>query len=106
MKSPMPGQIGIVLAGVMLSACSGFSHRTPIETLHYQCGTMPLTVTVQQQPSQVNFLLDGERLQLPEVASASGTQYSNGRYTFWRKGEQAFVQRGQHVIVDDCIVQR
>ena len=105
MKSSVPGQIGIVVASILLTACSGFGPKTSVETLHYQCGTLPLTVTVNHRPAEVKFLLDGERLQLPEVVSASGSKYSNGRYTFWSKGEQAFVQRGDHVIVDDCVRQ-
>ncbi|MCG8707985.1 MliC family protein [Brenneria sp. 4F2] len=90
---------------ILLSGCSYFGHQQSVETLSYQCGTMPLTVTMQQggkSPSQVSFLLDGDRHTLPEVVSASGMKYSDGAYTFWGKGNHAFVQRGERVIVDDC----
>lgn len=102
MKSVLTG--GALL---LLSGCSYFGHQPTDETLHYQCGTMPLTVTLQNDssPPQVRFLLDGERQRLPRVISASGARYSDGAYTFWMKGERAFVQRGERVIVDDCLRQ-
>lgn len=80
---------------MVLSGCSGFNRQTPVKTLDYQCGTLPLTVTLKQdiQPEEVHFLLDGERLQLPQVVSASGTKYSNSWYTFWREGDRALTQR-------------
>ncbi|MEH2921447.1 MliC family protein [Samsonia erythrinae] len=90
---------------ILLSGCSYFGHQQTVETRHYQCGTMPLTVTLQQggkAPSQVSFLLDGERLILPQTVSASGVKYSNETYVFWSKGDRAFIQRGERVIVDDC----
>lgn len=99
-----------LLAGaalLLLSGCSYFSHQQPVKILSYQCGTMPLTVTMQQDgksSSQVSFLLDGDRHVLPQVVSASGTKYSDGTYSFWSKGNHAFVQRGERVIVDDCLL--
>nr|WP_113869093.1 MliC family protein [Brenneria salicis]NMN91874.1 membrane-bound inhibitor of C-type lysozyme [Brenneria salicis ATCC 15712 = DSM 30166]RBP58335.1 membrane-bound inhibitor of C-type lysozyme [Brenneria salicis ATCC 15712 = DSM 30166]RLM29339.1 lysozyme inhibitor [Brenneria salicis ATCC 15712 = DSM 30166] len=92
------------MALVLLSGCSYFAAKPTVETLHYQCGTMPLTVTMlpAETSSQASFLLDGERHVLPQVVSASGAKYSDGTYTFWSKGNQAFVQRGERVIVDDC----
>ncbi|MFC3395416.1 MliC family protein [Brenneria rubrifaciens] len=92
---------------VLLSGCGYFTPEQTVETFHYQCGTMPLTVTMQtgeKSSSQVSFLLDGDRHHLPQVISASGTRYSDGTYTFWSKGNHAFIQRGERVIVDDCIL--
>jgi membrane-bound inhibitor of C-type lysozyme len=72
------------LAGLTLAGCSQFSH--------------------QDKPAQqVSMVLDGEQLKLKQVEAASGTRYSDGRYTFWSKGNQAFVQRGDNVIIDDCV---
>lgn len=109
MKLGVSGRVGSLLgvgllASAVLSGCSGFGHKEPVKIQHYQCGTMPLTVALHQdkQPAEAHFLLDGERLQLPLIVSASGEKYSNGRYTFWTKGEHAFIQRGEQVIVDDC----
>ncbi|MCG8155729.1 MliC family protein [Brenneria goodwinii] len=90
---------------ILLSGCSYLGHQQSVKTLAYQCGTMPLTVTIRQgseSSSQADFLLDGDRHALPQVASASGVKYSDGTYTFWSKGNHAFIQRGERVIVDDC----
>ena len=93
------------LAGLTLAGCSQFSHQaeSPTEELHYQCGTLPLTVTLDKPAQQVSMVLDGEQLKHKQVEAASGTRYSDGRYTFWSKGNQAFVQRGDNVIIDDCV---
>ncbi|MCW2478682.1 MliC family protein [Candidatus Symbiopectobacterium sp. NZEC135] len=107
MKIMLSCRAGVLLGVVILSGCSGFNRQTPVKTLHYQCGTLPLTVTLRQdiQPAEVHFLLDGERLQLPQVVAASGTKYSNNRYTFWSKGDSAFIERSGHIIADDCLLQ-
>ncbi|PKB88066.1 lysozyme inhibitor [Ewingella americana] len=93
------------LATLTLAGCSQFHHQqeATTEQLHYQCGTTPLTVTLDKPAQQVNFLLDGNQLKLKQVAAASGTRYSDGNYTFWSKGPQAFVQRGDDIILNDCV---
>ncbi|PWC16391.1 MliC family protein [Brenneria corticis] len=102
MKSLLTGAVLVLLSG-----CSYFGHQQSVNTLSYQCGTMPLTVTMRQDDksaSQVVFLLDGERHTLPQMPSASGARFSDGNYTFWSKGNHAFIQRGERVIVDDCVL--
>ncbi len=93
------------LAGLSLAGCSQLHHEppAPTEQLHYQCGTTPLTVTLDKPAQQVDFLLDGKQLKLKQVEAASGTKYSDGQYTFWSKGPAAFVQRGEVIILDDCV---
>jgi len=93
------------LASLTLAGCSQFHHQpeSTTQTLHYECGTTPLTVTLDKPAQQVNFLLDGNQLTLKQVEAASGTKYSDGHYTFWSKGPQAFVQRGDDVILNDCV---
>lgn len=97
----------IALTGLALSGCSLLEHRpaeqpSNIVPLHYQCGTTPLTVNLDKSAKQVSMILDGIQLKLPQVEAASGTRYSDGRYTFWSKGQSALVQRGDDVIIDDC----
>ena len=97
----------IALAGLTLSGCSLLEHHSAapqsnIVPLHYQCGTTPLTVNLDKSAKQVSLILDGVQLKLPQVEAASGTRYSDGRYTFWSKGNSALVQRGDDVIIDDC----
>lgn len=64
---------------------------------------LPLTVTLDNARERVNFILDGQQLSLPQVAS--GAHYSDGQYSFWSKGERAFIERQDKIIVDDCIIQ-
>ncbi|CNC19662.1 MliC family protein [Yersinia alsatica] len=74
------------------------------ETLHYQCGTTKLTVMQDNKQDKVSFVLDGEQLTLPQVRAASGSKYSDGHYTFWSKGNSAFVERGDKIIINDCVL--
>lgn len=88
----------------IVAACGQFS-RQPAETvLRYQCGTLPLTVRQSTRPPQVALILDGRQLTLPETVAASGVRYSDGHYTFWSKGQNAFVERAGKVIINDCII--
>lgn len=87
-----------------LAGCSTSDQKPTEEILHYQCGTTPLTVTLDRQRQEVSFLFDGQPLTLAQTLSASGARYSNGQYTFWSKGNGAFVERDDKVIVDDCVL--
>jgi membrane-bound inhibitor of C-type lysozyme len=46
---------------------------------------------------------DGRYL-LEHVPSASGTKYSDGDWTFWSKGDEAFVELRTERFLSDCIV--
>ncbi|NKI73792.1 lysozyme inhibitor [Dickeya sp. CFBP 2040] len=97
----------LLIAGVLL--LSGCSHLMPAakpQTLHYQCGTLPLTVMLNPDPQggSATFLLDGESHTLPRVPAGYGTRYSDDRYAFWRNGNQAFIARGDRIIVNDCVL--
>ncbi|NDL63101.1 MliC family protein [Acerihabitans arboris] len=94
----------IVACVLTVSACSQFKRGPQEETLRYQCGTTPLTVTQSRQPAQVSFILDGKQLTLAQVVSASGVRYSDGHYTFWSKGPNAFIEREGKIIINDCII--
>ncbi len=93
-----------VLSVLATGACSRLHRGADVQVLHYQCGTTPLTVRQNNRLSQVNLILDGKRLTLPQVASASGVRYDNGHYVFWSKGNRAFIERDGRVIMDDCIL--
>ncbi|MEB5971121.1 MliC family protein [Pantoea dispersa] len=98
----------IVLAGTLtlLSGCGLWHKPTPApETLHYQCGTLPLTVTLDNAQQQVRFILDGKPLTLTQTVSASGARYSDGTYVFWSKGNGAFVERNDKIVINDCELQ-
>ncbi|XBS68049.1 MliC family protein [Acerihabitans sp. KWT182] len=91
-----------VLAAFVTGGCSRLHHGAEVSVLHYQCGTLPLTVRQSNRPAQVSFILDGKQLTLPQVASASGVRYDNGRYIFWTKGDGAFIERDGRIVVNDC----
>ncbi len=81
-----------VVAMVMLSGCSLMHKSSPApETLHYRCGTLPLTVTLDNAKDQVSFIMDGKPLTLTQTVSASGARYSDGQYVFWSKGNGALL---------------
>lgn len=83
----------VILLGsaLVLSGCGMMHKPQPApETLHYQCGTLPLTVTLDNPRQQVSFILDGKPLTLTQTVSASGARYSDGTFVFWSKGNGAF----------------
>ncbi|WP_392440452.1 MliC family protein [Edwardsiella piscicida] len=96
----------VIIAMLTLSGCQWWPGVTPLQTLHYRCGTLPLTVQQDNARRQVCLVLDGNALTLSQTLSASGVRYSDGRYTFWSKGEGAFVERDGNLILNDCRLQR
>lgn len=49
---------------------------------------------------------DGERkIELRQVISASGARYANNdeSFIFWNKGNTAFIQENDEIIIDNCI---
>ncbi|QDY41815.1 MliC family protein [Candidatus Pantoea soli] len=94
----------MMLTGAALLSGCGMLHSAPEapQTLHYQCGTLPLTVTQDNARQQVSFILDGKPLTLTQTVSASGARYSDGTYVFWSKGNSAFVERHDKIVINDC----
>ncbi|CAI0748474.1 MULTISPECIES: MliC family protein [Serratia] len=92
----------IIAAGAL--ALAGCSYVLPqnSQTLHYQCGTTPLTVALDGKESTVSLLMDGEQLKLKQVLAMTGAKYSDGKYTFWSKGQNAYLERNGKVIMSDC----
>lgn len=99
----------ILAAGTILTlaGCSYFAPQQAekVETLHYTCGTLPLTVELNNSREEVKFILDGQPLTLKQQIAASGTRYSDGRYVFWSKGDSAFIERDDRIIINDCQLQ-
>lgn len=98
------------LAG-MLVALSGCSHfqtasQEQVKTLHYTCGTLPLTVKLDNSQSEVHLILDGRPLVLKQQPAASGARYSDGHYVFWSRGDSAFIERNDKIIINDCQLQQ
>ncbi len=94
----------LTLAAItLLCGCSLLS-KSPqeVNTRHYTCGTMPLTVQMNNAQQQVSFIMDGKSLTLKQEVSASGTRYSDGTYDFWSTGTTASIARNNKIIVNDC----
>lgn len=88
---------------VALAGCQSFSTQPDAkQTLHYTCGTMPLTVTVDNKREEVSFILDGKPLTLKQQVAASGARYADDHYVFWSKGHGAYIERNDKIIIDDC----
>ncbi|MFS2223100.1 MliC family protein [Pantoea sp. B65] len=103
----MKKQLMVATALLTLSGCGLLSHspQEQSKTLHYLCGTLPLTVRLNNSLQQVNLIMDGTPLTLKQQPSASGTRYSDGNYVFWSKGDGAFIERNDKIIVNDCQLQ-
>lgn len=93
-----------MIAVFSLSGCARPHDGGTVLTLHYQCGTLPLTVYQDNRLAQVSFILDGKQLHLPQAAAASGIRYDDGHYVFWSKGHQAFIEREGRIIINDCVL--
>ena len=89
----------LILIPLLLTGC-GSGDQQQVQELHYLCGTLPLTVKIARQ--QAHLIMDGQPLTLKQEATASGTRYSNGTYSFWTQGDGAFIARNERIIVNDC----
>ncbi|WP_370640993.1 MULTISPECIES: MliC family protein [unclassified Pantoea] len=99
--------LALLASATLLTGCSLLHKPAPgPQTLRYQCGTLPLTVTQDNARQQVSFILDGKPLTLKESVSASGARYSDGTYVFWSKGDSAFVERNEKIVINDCQLQQ
>jgi len=98
---------GLIAVALLLSGCNLSQHTAQDETktLHYLCGTLPLTVQLDNAREEVSMILDGKQLTLKQQIAASGARYGDGNYIFWSKGNTAFVERNDKVIIDDCQLQ-
>lgn len=94
-----------VAAILSVAGCARQQGGSDVQTLHYQCGTLPLTVRQDNRLAQVSFILDGKQLNLPQRVAASGSRYDNGHYAFWSKGDHAFIERAGRIIINDCVLQ-
>ncbi|MDT0174966.1 MliC family protein [Pantoea sp. RRHST58] len=100
---------GLMLVATLLLSGCGLLHKQAEgpQTLHYRCGTLPLTVTLDNASEQVSFIMDGQPLTLKRAISASGARYSDSdeKYVFWTKGDTAFIERDDKIVVNDCQLQ-
>lgn len=71
------------------------------KTFVYECeGDFSFVTRVQK--GQIWLFLPGQTVSLPQVVSASGAKFSDGKTIFWSKGENAFLETGG-TSYKDCV---
>jgi membrane-bound inhibitor of C-type lysozyme len=100
-------KIGFTEASVALMlSCSQANHGTEHKWLSFGCPngqTVMARFEAQDQFVEVRFA--GSDLRLPHVISGSGARYSDGKTTFWNKGQSALVEVNDKIVVQDCMLQ-
>jgi len=98
------GFVAVALA-VMLS-CSQADVEAEPNWLSFRCRDGQ-TVMAQFEPQDqfVSVHFAGREMRLPHVISGSGARYSDGKTTFWNKGNSALMEVDDKVVVQDCILQ-
>jgi MFS superfamily sulfate permease-like transporter len=93
------GACGIVLVSFcsMMTTARGFASKNgyPIDVNQ---DMIALGVSV-------NVRFAGRELRLPHVIYGSGARYSDGKTTFWNKGDSVLMEVGDRVVVQDCMLQ-
>lgn len=79
-------------AEVVLSPVPGPGQPAPPATRCFEC--TGLAFTARHDPRGLFLFMPSETVLLAESPSASGARYSDGRTTFWSKGEQAVLEAG------------
>ncbi|MGO1118646.1 MliC family protein [Rhodovibrionaceae bacterium A322] len=96
---------------ILLAACSvsSESERPPSaneRTLAYRCQdgqVLELTyVPSGEGPESVRLMREDEALTLPRVIAASGERYSDGTFTWWGKGKNGVLMKGEAFLAKDC----
>jgi len=83
------------LISISLIACAnGDELETVSSTYVYECGD-EYSFTARIEDDVAWLFLPDETVQLPHVESASGVKFSDGKYLFWSKGEEALLEFDQ-----------
>ncbi|MGE5256200.1 MAG: YbaY family lipoprotein [Hyphomicrobiales bacterium] len=74
----------------VLLAPAGSNETAPPATYFFECEGLEFTARYDQKG--IYLFLPGRTLLLPEIASGSGAKYTDGKTTFWNKGEEALLE--------------
>ena len=89
---------------LLLTACT--QHDSAIE---YKCDNGNVFnvayLTTSDNEIQAQIQIASSQYNLPRVPSASGEKYSDGRYTWWTKGDSAFLVIDNIIASRNCISQ-
>ena len=99
------GLLWRTLAAVL--SCSGSNVGADQKWLTFRCpGGQTVMARFEPQDDFVNVRFEGRELQLPHVISGSGARYSDGKATFWNKGDSALVEIDNRIVVQDCMLDK
>jgi membrane-bound inhibitor of C-type lysozyme len=69
----------------------------------YACANgVPVRATFAPDFQSVRITLPDQAIEMTQAVAASGIRYTGGDYTFWSKGEEAFVMKGEDIVIKDC----
>jgi membrane-bound inhibitor of C-type lysozyme len=106
---PMKGVAKVGFAAVALAvmlSCSVTKVETQQSWLSFRCPDGQIVMArFEPQDQFVSVRFAGLDLRLPHVISGSGARYSDGKTTFWNKGNSALMEVDDKVIVQDCMLQ-
>jgi membrane-bound inhibitor of C-type lysozyme len=89
------GKMGLAaLALTSMLSCSQANQGSDQKWLSFRCPDRQ-TVMARFEPQDqfVSVRFAGRELRLPHVISGSGARYSDGKTTFWNKGNSALMER-------------
>lgn len=97
----------VIIAAAVVSGCADQDAASLLASQHqviqYNCGSVPLLVTFDNINNRASLLIEGRLRTLPLVEAASGAKYDDGQFTFWSKGNQATVFKGDQILLADCV---
>ena len=102
------GEVGlaVVVLASMLS-CSQANVKGEQKWLSFRCPDGQTVMAQFHLPEDqfVDVRFAGRDLRLPHVISGSGARYSDGKTTFWNKGDSVLMEVDDKVVVQDCMLQ-
>ena len=102
------GQVGFAAVAVaLILSCSQANVQTEQKWLSFRCPDGQTVMAQFQLPEDqfVNVRFAGREMRLPHVISGSGARYSDGKTTFWNKGDGALMEVDDKIVVQDCMLQ-
>jgi membrane-bound inhibitor of C-type lysozyme len=98
------------LAALALAAtlsCSPATVGESQEWLTFRCPDgQSVRVRFEEKAQFAGLELYSKKLRLPRAISGSGARYSDGKTTFWNRGDSALVEVDEKIVLRDCMLQR
>ncbi len=100
----------LLIGGYFLFKKPNTEQQTPISitgienSVHYSCSNGNTMDAVFGEDAVSLALSDGRSVVLPQTVSASGVRYEQGSIIFVGKGDNAFLQEGDKVTYENCVV--